>query len=302
MLVLALVLTANPYLDEGAALFERMLYEKAVQRLRRATEVSASTVAERRRAHDLLARSLAALGQPDEARRTFVALLSLDSGAPLPADASPTIRRLFVEAKEQLYPRGKASLRRVPAPEPRLTLELSDPWELVARVELRAEPPATVTLEPATLMSADLPEGTRSATVVALSASDETVGQLGPLAFGVAELAPRVVAPLAPVAPVTPSPVAALATPATVAADEPAPRRPRWPAIAVAAGSLALLAAGAGLSAAAAADSNAAPAQHFASDTRALDDSARDKGVAGVVCFGAGAAGAVGAAVLFFTW
>jgi len=284
--LLVLVLTANPYLDEGQALFDRMLYEKAVAKLRRATEVNASSQAERRRSHDLLARSLVALGQNEEARRTFVALLASDAAAPLPADASPSIRKLFLEAKEQLYPKGRARLRRVPAPEPRLNVELVDPWELVARVEVRTEPSGTVTLEPAPLLVTDVPEGTRSATVLALSASNETVGALGPLAFGRAE----------------PEPPPALA-PVIVVFDEPAPPpRPKWPIFATAAGSLALIAIGAGLSVAAASDSATAGRQTFASDIRAYDDSARDKGIAGVVCFGAGGAAALAATVMAFTW
>ncbi len=279
------VLAANPYLDEGAALFDRMLYEKAASKLKRATEVSSSTTAERRRAHDLYARALVALGQNEEAARTFVALLSTDPRAPLPAEASPTIRRMFLDAKEQLYPKGRAQLRGVPSPPPRVTAELVDPWDVVSHVELRQQtedgPLQPVKLEAAPLIVADVTEKTTSATLVALTVKDEAVASLGPLKFDVAA---AVAAP--------PQQVEAPATPAA----------PRWPLLVTGGAAVAFLATGAALSAAAASDSNTAAQQYFASDIRAYDDSARDKGIAGVVFFGLAGAAAVTTAVLFFTW
>ncbi|MBK7861532.1 MAG: hypothetical protein IPJ65_23540 [Archangiaceae bacterium] len=289
----ASVLAANPYLDEGAALFDRMLYERAVPKLKRATEVSASTAAERRRAHDLLARTYAALGQNEEASRTFVALLSVDARAPLPADASPTIRRLFLEAKERLYPRGRAQLRRVAAPPPRVTVELVDPWELVARVELRQsagegalEP---VVLEPGALLSGEVVPQATSCSVVALAASGEPVASLGPITLSGA------LTPLEP-AGATAAPVL------TVEEGAPAARPARWPVVVTAAASVALLAAGVALTAAAAGDSSSAAQQRFGADVRRLDDAARDKGIAGAVLLGAAVVGGAATAVIFFAW
>lgn len=282
--MVASALAANPYLDEGTALFDRMLYEKAASKLKRATEVSSSTLAERRRAHDLYARALVALGQNEEAARTFVALLSTDPRAPLPAEASPTIRRMFLDAKEQLYPKGKAQLRAVPSPPPRVTAELVDPWEVVSHVELRQQSEEgalqPVRLDAAPLIVADVTEKTTRATLVALTPKGEAVASLGPLKFDVA--------------------AAVVAPPPLV--EAPATSAPRWPLLVTGGAAVAFLATGAALSAAAASDSNAAAQQHFASDIRAYDDSARDKGIAGVVFFGLAGAAAVTTAVLFFTW
>jgi hypothetical protein len=302
--IAASVLAANPYLDEGAALFDRMLYEKAVAKLKRATEVSASTQAERRRAHDLLARTYVALGQNEQATRTFVALLSVDDRAPVPADASPNIRRLFLEAKESLYPKGRAQLRRVPAPAPRVTVELVDPWEQVARVELRqmvrGEPLDPVPLEPAPLMNVEVAPEATSCSLVALSAEGQPMGSLGPLKL---ETAAPVAAVLEPAA-APKAVVGAVPTTAPAAVDDtPAPRAPtKWPVIAVGAASLAMLAIGAALSVAAAADSNAAGQLQFGSDIRARDDAARDKGIAGAVFLSAAAVGGAATAVIYFTW
>lgn len=282
--LVASALGANPYLDEGSALFERMLYEKAAAKLKRAIEVTASTAAERRKAHDLYARTLVALGQTEEASRTFVALLSVDPQAPLPADASPTIRRLFLAAKEQLYPKGRAQLRQVAAPPPRVTVEVVDPWEVVERVELRQTTAegelAPVKLKPAALLNMEVEPETTTASVVALSAKNETVAALGPLRF---EVVP------------TAEPVAAEAATA-------APGRTRWPVIAAGGAAVALLAIGAALSVAAAAESNTAGQQTFGSDIRRHDDLARDKGIAGAVFLGASGAAAVATAVIYFTW
>jgi hypothetical protein len=263
----------------------------------RAIQVTASSTAERRRAHDLLARTCVALGQNAEAVRTFLALLSTDPNAPTPQDASPTIRRLFLDAKGQLYPKGVARLRQLPSLEHRLTFELIDPWSEVAKLELHegawGGAWTTTVLTPSPTSNVDLKDDTAHCFVAALSASGDRLGALGsleaPLSCGAQE-APKVAAAAAP-----PEAVAVSPAPAPAA-------RARWPIWAAAGGAAAFVVLGASLTGAAAANSQAAGTQHFASDARALDVAARTLGITGTIAFCIAAAAAVTAGILFFTW
>lgn len=65
--VVAVVVGANPHLDEGRKLFRGLYYQEAEVPLRRACRVPTSTPQETLEAFDLLARTLAAQGRLDEA-------------------------------------------------------------------------------------------------------------------------------------------------------------------------------------------------------------------------------------------
>jgi hypothetical protein len=270
--VLMSVAASNPYLDDGAALFNTLHYEEAAAKLRRATEVTTSTTAERRRAFDLLARTYVALGQSGEAARTFRALLAADAMAPLPQDVSPTIRRLFLAAKEELYPKGRAELRRLPASGQLLRFELKDPWSEVAGLELHeagADGAWTSSrLEPSELKNVELKGGTQRCFVVAQASDGRSLGALGtqeePIVF--LQDAP----PPAPPLTVSEAPAAP-------------PQKPHWPVWSAAAGAALFAALGVGLSVAASSEAQQNP--HFGSDLRAVDADARTVGITGVVFF-----------------
>jgi hypothetical protein len=288
--VLMSVAASNPYLDDGATLFSRMLYEEAAEKLRRATEVTTSTPAERRKAFDLLARTYVALGKTNEAGRAFRALLADDAAAPMPQDASPSIRRLFLAAKEELYPKGRAVLRRLPAQGALLRFELVDPWSEVAQLELHESGAngtwTSSTLKPGELNSVDLKPGTQRGFVVAQSADGRSLGTLG-------TLEEPVVFALEPPPPAPPLAQADVA-------GQSAPPKSRWPIWTAGAAAVVFGAIGLGLSAAA--QSNAQQTAHYASDLRAIDVGARNLGITGVVFFGLAALAAASAVLLVFAW
>ncbi|MBX7114126.1 MAG: hypothetical protein K1X64_07300 [Myxococcaceae bacterium] len=284
MLWLATValLAANPHLEVGEDLYERMLYKEASVHLQRATEVSTSTTLERRKAHELLAKAYLALGDSESAARTLLALLAADPRAPMPNDASPTLRRLFLEAKERLYEHNFVQLKRVYSADRRISAELIDPWEHVTQVELReaaANGPYRVTvLKPAELLTLELqPESSRYF-FRALDAEGKEVSALG------SEAAPILVD-----------------SAATTQVNEGAVKS-RWPLWVGVGASVAMLIAGTGLALSAQADSQTAGRQPFASDIRRYDDAAFAKGVAGTVLLGVGGAGGITSGILFITW
>src|SRR5688572_29120142 len=82
-LSVALALQANPYLDEGRALFKKVRFVEALQQLTLARQVSSSTPEERREVLDLLARTYLAVGREREAAEAFTDLLRDDPHAQL---------------------------------------------------------------------------------------------------------------------------------------------------------------------------------------------------------------------------
>src|SRR5579871_904966 len=109
-LLLVWLVQANPFLEEGKQFYRDMLYPQAADRLRVSLRAPNLTHEERREAFDLLARSLAAQGQLDEAEELYKQLLEKDPSAPAPLHAAPKIRQAFQHAKENLYPRDFVQL------------------------------------------------------------------------------------------------------------------------------------------------------------------------------------------------
>jgi hypothetical protein len=292
----AALVAANPYLEEGKELYGSMRYDKAAARLRLAAEVPTNSVEERRQAHDLLARSQAALGQLEQAEATYANLLEKDPSAPAPDDASPKIRAAFQKAKERLYSAGFVALEPAAAAPGVVDVRLVDPWSRVGSLVLFESMAGSFTRRELELsaghgrarLSEPEPGQTTRYYVEALSPAGEVLARAGspesPLAF------------IRPEAPSLPS--AALPT-ATV---QERPRRTNWPAWAVGAASVVAAGVGTALALSAAGDSKAAEVAPWASETRALDDAAYQKAVAANVLIGAAILGAGTTAVLVWSF
>jgi tetratricopeptide (TPR) repeat protein len=216
-LLLALLVTANPALDEGRVLYQQLNYEQALVKLKAAAEAADST-AERREAYDLLARTWAALGDVKQAESTYTQLLAKDPLAPAPAEAAPKIRAAYNSAKSALFPPGTVRLTRVASPANKLKLQLFDPWSAVHKLELHevdAGKEKTKTHEVKPAVEIALGATTEQAWVFALSNSGEVLASLGskskPLRFAHAGAPAPPPAPPAPplvTAPDAPKPLA----------------------------------------------------------------------------------------------
>lgn len=214
-LLLALLVTANPALDEGRALYQQLNYEQALVKLKAAAE-SADGTAERRESYDLLARTWAALGDTRQAEATYAQLLAKDPLAPAPAEAAPKIRAAYTSAKTSLFPPGTVRLTRVAGPVNRLRLQLFDPWSAVSKLELHevvSEKDKVKSLEVKPAMELSLGARTELAWVVALSSKGEVLASLGsrakPLRFAKGKEPP----PAPPAPPLVTAPDAPRPTP-----------------------------------------------------------------------------------------
>ncbi len=289
--VTAMLLGANPYLDEGQKAYDALLYEQAVARLKLAVEVPTSSIEERRRAHDLLARSLLALGRFEDAEEAYAALLAKDPDAPDPQGA-PKVRETFRRAKERLYPPDMVRLERLPSPPGRLVLEVLDPWSNVRELLLYESKDGA--FRPRSLAR----EGRQAAAdldrrhgaplryyVVAVRADGQIAASLG------SESQPFVVA-------------ATAAPPGAVSVErarEPVVvRHVNWPAWALGVTSALAIGAGTAFAFSSAADSAEAARNDVGVERKALDDRAYQKAWAANVLIGAGVAAGAGAA--WFVW
>ncbi len=199
--LLGLLLAANPALDEGRTLFQKLQYEQALVKLKSAAESSAPG-AERREAYDLLARTWAALGDLSQTEAVYAQLLAKDPRAPAPADAAPKIRAAYSSAKTSLFPPGTVRLTRVGGAERHLKLELFDPWSAVAKLELHEDDGTCDRAKPLAVKPAlelTLAPQTQAAWVLALGAKGEPLASLGsktkPLRFARTGQAPPPPAP-----------------------------------------------------------------------------------------------------------
>ncbi len=124
-----LVLTANPYLEEGKSFYQSLHFREAESRLRLARENPGNTADETREILDLLARSVSAFGRFDEAEEIYAELLAKDPHAPAPSHAAPAITNAFLAAKKRLYSPEyvKVSLGKVS--DGTLEVLLVDPWQ-----------------------------------------------------------------------------------------------------------------------------------------------------------------------------
>jgi tetratricopeptide (TPR) repeat protein len=280
-LLLSLLLSSNPHLDQGRSLFRALKYDEALKPLERATQATTSTQAERRESFDLYARALAALGRIDEAERAYAALLATDPMAPAPAGVAPKISDAWLRAKRGLYRDDWVRLSALPAAAGELRIEVLDPWARVATLEL-AQGEQRTTLE--------LVAGTARATP---AAGTWTVNALDAGGRAVASLSGG-------------APVAVVAVPPPVPAEEPVhlidapPSGGRWKWQTVVTSVLAALSAGACVTLGVLAHSTSVVATHemFASNQRAQDLLARGYGI-GAWASGAGGLVFLAAAIVF---
>src|SRR6185436_515880 len=146
-LVLSLLLSAAPELEEGRALFQRMEYERAAKKLAEARRAPSLTRDERREVADLLARAYAAREQLDETEAVYAELLASDPQAPAPTGVSPKIREAYLRAKQRLYATDYVRIEPLAQGPGWVELRIDDPWNKVAAVAVATpgkEQPVTV--------------------------------------------------------------------------------------------------------------------------------------------------------------
>ncbi|MDP1921213.1 MAG: hypothetical protein Q8L14_33540 [Myxococcales bacterium] len=133
--VLALVLTVSPELDEGRLQMSGLRYKAAVPTL---SKVAASTqlpVAERIEANELLARAHLAMGDTTKAEAAYDAMLTLDPMAAEPRGA-PKLVAAFLRAKERRCPRGTVLLERRPRAADVVEVHVINPWRTELTLQL----------------------------------------------------------------------------------------------------------------------------------------------------------------------
>src|SRR4051794_33540451 len=114
--LLTLLLTVNPYLEEGRRLYEGLHYQDAEPRLELAAKSPLSTPEERLEIYDLLARCRIAQGKLEAAEHAYAGLLQEQPNAHTPINASPRVRAAFDRAKKALYAPDFVALTQLPAP------------------------------------------------------------------------------------------------------------------------------------------------------------------------------------------
>lgn len=292
--VVALLLTVNPHLDEGRALYERLKYPEAEARLKVAATAPENTPAEQAEILDLLARSMLAQGRPADAERTYAELVAAQPHVADP-NASPKVKAAFLRAKRSVYPEGFVRLSRRPAAPGELVIELVDPWRAVRAVVLEqkrgaatttVELKAVVTRYSATI---ELAPGERVECVV--RAKDQVGKQLASLGEEGETIVFQKLAA---------QPVDELPAPIVTAPVDTGPAR--WPAIVIGSVAVLALAVGVGLAISAALDSGQVTPSTSALETRTLDARARDKALAANFAIGGGVAAGVVAGVLIWRW
>lgn len=163
--VLALVLTVSPELDEGRLQMSGLRYKAAVPAL---SKVAASTqlpVAERLEANELLARAHLAMGDTAKAEAAYDAMLTLDPMAAEPRGA-PKLVAAFRRAKERRFPRGTVLLERRPRTADVVEVQVINPWRTELTLQLMtattgAFSPTTMPLDDRQVAVATLSPGSR---------------------------------------------------------------------------------------------------------------------------------------------
>src|SRR5215471_3070249 len=132
----ALVLSANPYLEEGRGFYRSLRFREAESRLRLARENPGNSPEETVEILDLLARSVSAFGRFDEAEEFYEELLAKYPHAPAPSHAAPAILNAFLAAKKRLYSPEYVKLSLGKVTDGTLEVLLVDPWQQVDRLSL----------------------------------------------------------------------------------------------------------------------------------------------------------------------
>lgn len=302
--VVALLLTANPYLAESRQLYESLRYEKAITRLELAKKVPTTTNDERREILDLLARSYAALGQMDKAEDAYEELLAKDPHAPSPEEAAPKIRQVFQRAKERVYPQTYVRVRAESAPEGEVAVAVIDPWDQITTVVLFEEQQGSGYRD--TLMSYDnrratAPFSTREPPhryfVEARGADGEARARLG-----TADKPLVIEAPPKPVETNRVEPPLVIPKEIIIVPPPEPTKLPGWVPWTVAGAAATSAAIGTAFALAASKDSDAASRARFADDTARLDARARSRAVTANWLIGGSMVAGGAAAVLFVAW
>ena len=132
----ALVLSANPYLEEGRGFYRSLRFREAESRLRLARENPGNSPEETVEILDLLARSVSAFGRFDEAEEFYEELLAKYPHAPAPSHAAPAILSTFLAAKKRLYSPEYVKLSLGKLTDGTLEVLLVDPWQQVDLLSL----------------------------------------------------------------------------------------------------------------------------------------------------------------------
>lgn len=163
--VLALVLTVSPELDEARLQMSALRYKAAVPAL---SKVAASTqlpVTERIEANELLARAHLAMGDTTKAEAAYDAMLTLEPMAAEPQGA-PKLVAAFRRAKERRFPRGTVLLERRPRTADVVEVQVINPWRSALTLQLMtattgAFSPTTMPLDDRQVAVATLTPGSR---------------------------------------------------------------------------------------------------------------------------------------------
>lgn len=277
--VVTLVAGAHPYVEEGARAYDAQSYEAAVARLRLAAEVPDLTKADRRLTFELLARCHLALGEPEAAEEAFARLLQRDPAAPVP-EGAPKLKEAYHHAKRRLYEPRFVRLQALTAPAGQLLADIIDPWALVREVRLWESLNGRMVAKALQVDGSRISERLSEATqAYYLQALDDTAQVLATLGTAQSPLEVR----------------RASDGPSAVSVG---PRRPRaltWVAATVTAASLVATVA---LAIASSLSWQAAGQASFASERKALDDTAQGTAIAAYALGGVTLAGLAGTLVI----
>jgi hypothetical protein len=306
-LVAVVVLSVNPFLEEGRASYSALKWDKAEQQLRLACESPSNTAEERYEAHDLLARTLSATGRAEAALEAYARLLSLDPHAKGPTEAAPKIRELFRRAKESLYPRDYVRLRQLPSTPSQLELELVDPWAQVATLALFEAAQGDERFSERTMLKREFrataelralgPGQTLRYFVVARSESGQPLAQLGAIDKPLARETPAALSSAT-----LPAPSPALAQSPQPQPESQALPKPRWVAWALTGLGASAAVAGGILGSNALAERQRAQDARWGSETLAASNLAQQDAKAANVLFAGAALAGTTAGVLFWVW
>ncbi len=290
--LLASVVAANPYLDDGIRFYESQRFEEAAKALQLAADVKDAPPAERRTTFELLAKSQIALGKNAEADEAFARLLSADPQAEEPAGA-PKVKESFRRAKQRLYKDDYVSMKSVTAPEGEVWIEAIDPWHLLSAVEIHELKGA---MDAVQLMKFDglyrgrLNAATLRYFVLGRASDGAVLASVGSDKVPVERSAPP-----------------SLVSNQQVTEERPVQTKAAFPKSRIAAFvtggiSFVLLATAIGLRVSAENDANAARMATYSSERFEFDNMAQSKAIGSNVVFGFAAAGAATTAVLIWAF
>lgn len=129
--LLLMLVTQNPYLDEGRRQAMQLHFAEAIEQLKVARQVKGPDLPE---VLALLGRCQVAEGLRAEATATFTELLTLDPSAELDRKLSPKILEVFDGVKQRLYPPDFVAFENLERSRNKASFTVIDPWRRVAQV------------------------------------------------------------------------------------------------------------------------------------------------------------------------